>query len=52
MIEKFFLDSEHAGMGGSLSPKKVVCLFILNAWFLKINLLDYDFVVVYVQLNN
>ena len=36
MIEKmFFIDSQHVGMGAML-PKKVVCLFMLYSWFLKI----------------
>ena len=39
-----FLDSEHVGMGNG-PPKKVVCLFMLDAWFLKIILLGYDFFV-------
>ena len=42
----FFLDSEHVGMGKwSPPPKKKSCLFMLDAWFQKIILLDYDFFV-------
>ena len=44
MVENMsFLDSEHVGMGGIIFPKKVVCLFMLYAWFLKTVLLGYDF---------
>ena len=41
----FFLDSEHAQMGRMLPPKKVICLFMLYAWFLKIIWLGYAFFV-------
>ena len=42
MIENmFFLDSEHVGMGNA-HPQKVICLLMLDAWFLKIILLGYD----------
>ena len=47
MVENMlFLDSEHVGMGNAPpQKKKVVCLFMLDAWFLKIILLGYDFFV-------
>ena len=48
MVENMlFLDSEHVGMGNAPPPqkKKVVCLFMLDAWFLKTILLGYDFFV-------
>ena len=41
----FFLDSEHLGMGKCSPAKKVICLFMLDAWFQKIILLGYDFFV-------
>ena len=45
MVENmFFLDSEHAEMRKCFPPK-FVRLFILDAWFLKIILLGYDFFV-------
>ena len=49
MVENmFFLDSEHVRMGRMNSPlppptKKIICFFILYAWFLKIILLVHDF---------
>ena len=50
MVENnFFLDSEHVRMGGMPPPprlpKRVVCLFMLYAWFLKLILLGYNFFV-------
>ena len=43
MVENMlFLYSEHVGMGNA-PPKKVVCLFMVDAWFLKIILIGYDF---------
>ena len=50
MVENMlFLDSEPVGMGNappaSPPPKKVACLFMLDAWFLKIILLGYYFFV-------
>ena len=39
-----FLDSEHVGMGEMLPLKKVISLFLLNAWFLKIILVGDFFV--------
>ena len=45
MVENmFFLESEHVGIGNAPS-KKVVCLFMLDARFLKTILLGYDFFV-------
>ena len=44
MVENmFFPDNEHAGIGAMLPPpkKKVVCLFRLCVWFLKIILLGF-----------
>ena len=41
----FFLDSEHLGMEKCSPAKKVICLFMLDAWFQKIILLGYDFFV-------
>ena len=46
MVENmFFLDNEHIGMGAmppsQKKKKKVVCLFMLYAWFLKIILLGF-----------
>ena len=41
MVENmFFLDNEHVRMG-ALLPPKVVCLFMLYAWFLKIIFLGF-----------
>ena len=40
----FFLDSEHVEMGNA-PPRKAVSLFMLDAWFLKVILLGYDFFV-------
>ena len=40
----FFLDYEHVEMGKCF-PKKSVFLFMLDAWFLKIILICYDFFV-------
>ena len=42
----FYLDSDHGGMGKwSPPPKKRSCLFMLDAWFQKIIISDYDFFV-------
>ena len=45
----FFLHSEHVEMG-KCSPKKVVSLFMLDAWFRNIILLGYDFFVAAVAI--
>ena len=39
----FFLDSEHVGMAGMLSSRKVVRFFLLYAGFLKVILVGYHF---------
>ena len=51
-----FLDSEHVRMGrmnSSLPPptKKIICFFILYAWFLKIILLVHDFFLLQLSLS-
>ena len=44
MVESmFFLDSEHVGMAGMLSSRKVVRFFLLYAGFLKVILVGYHF---------
>ena len=39
----FLLDRYHVEIGKNVPPKRVAGLLILDAWFLKIILLDCDF---------